>query len=312
MHTSEPNPTDLHGVLDRFEVESNQIVESFLSDITSQAPPSIIYHYTNDSGLKGILETGIIWLSDVFKLNDPSELSYGFSIFLECLRNRAPELHRIAVTMQVFLDRIQDSAQYFICSFSEDGDDLGQWRAYADNGCGYALGFDAKALETAFAAQMCGQVPNSATFPVTYNDAKLANVHNKIIDSFQSLRSRIKQSETTLQEDVIKFLVLLAAHAAHASLYFKHQGYSNEREYRFLRVFEANHPLAEMKLRFRPYSAIKYIEFDWKNATQGALKEIVVGPAAEFSKASRFARECARMFYAGTISISRSNIPFRP
>ncbi len=96
----------------------------------------------------------------------------------------------------------------------------------------------------------------------------------------------------------------------HASLYFKHQGYSNEKEYRFLRVFEASHPLAVMK-RTRSYSLVKYIEFDWKKATQGALKEIVVGPAAEFSKASRFARECACMFYGGTISISRSNIPFR-
>ncbi len=118
MHASEPSPQDLHGVLEQFGRDANQIVESFLSDIASREPPPIIYHYTNDSWLKGILETGKIWLSDAFSLNDPSELSHGFSIFLESLRNRAPELHRIAELMLHFLNRISDSAQYFICSFS--------------------------------------------------------------------------------------------------------------------------------------------------------------------------------------------------
>lgn len=124
--------------------------------------------------------------------------------------------------------------------------------------------------------------------------------------------SKIQRSETTHQKDEkIRLLRLLAVHAVYASLYFKHKGYCNEREYRFLRVLDANQPPTEWKLRFRPYTVVKYIEFDWKSATQEALKEIVVGPAANFSKASRFARECARMFYAGTITISRSNIPFR-
>jgi hypothetical protein len=238
MHTSEPNPLNLQGVFDRFKHEANQIVKSLKSDVASQESPPIIYHYTNDSGLKGILESGKIWLSDAFSLNDPSELSHGFSIFLESLRNRAPELQKIAEAMQYYLDHIADSAQYFICSFSACRDDLGQWRGYADNGCGYALGFDTKALEIAFAAPSCGHVPNSETFPVTYDDAKLADVRCKIIDSFLSLMSRRKPSKTTSREDQVKLLVALTKHAMHAGLYFKHQGYSNEREYRFLRVFD--------------------------------------------------------------------------
>jgi hypothetical protein len=34
-------------------------------------PPPIIYHYTNDAGLRGILESGKLWLTDIFDLNDP-------------------------------------------------------------------------------------------------------------------------------------------------------------------------------------------------------------------------------------------------
>jgi hypothetical protein len=39
-----------------------------------EEPPHIIYHYTGDVGLRGILETGQLWLTDVYGLNDPSEL----------------------------------------------------------------------------------------------------------------------------------------------------------------------------------------------------------------------------------------------
>lgn len=157
MHASEPIPSDMQSALDRFRDEARQILNSLLSEVHSRELPPIIYHYTDDSGLKGILETGKVWLSDIFSLNDPSELSHGFSIFIDALNSRAnngpPENRTFAASVRSFLDRIQDSAQYFICSFSATGDDLGQWRAYADNGHGYALGFDAKVLKTAFEVQ---------------------------------------------------------------------------------------------------------------------------------------------------------------
>ena len=35
------------------------------------------------------------------------------------------------------------ASHFFICCFSGDSDDLGQWRAYDDNGQGFALAFDA-------------------------------------------------------------------------------------------------------------------------------------------------------------------------
>jgi len=42
-----------------------------------------------DVGLRGILETGQLWLTDVFSLNDPSELNHGFSLLLKALLNKA-------------------------------------------------------------------------------------------------------------------------------------------------------------------------------------------------------------------------------
>ncbi len=306
----------MQNALNEFEEEAKKIVASFSEDMGSQPPPQFIYHYTNDVGLKGILETGKIWLSDAFSLNDPSELRHGFSILTSILDKRAatkPE-KGFAKLMQDSLGRIQDFAQYFICSFSASGDDLGQWRAYADNGHGYALGFNAQALETPFAAQDCDGIPNCATFPVTYDDAKLAGIHQKIVNKMFSLISLPcgeNLSEAVLRAYMANLAVLLASHAMHASLFFKDENYRNEREYRFLQVHKAGEVLTDMKLRARPYTLVKYLEFDWKSADPSALKRIVVGPAADRPKAQRFAKDCGDMFYPGIVSIEHSEIPYR-
>ena len=44
---------------------------------------------------------------------------------------------------------IEQVAHFFVCCFSKAEEDLGQWRAYADNGRGYSIGFDAHMLEQA-------------------------------------------------------------------------------------------------------------------------------------------------------------------
>jgi hypothetical protein len=122
--------------------------------------------------LKGILETGEIWLTDIFSLNDPSELRHGLSHALKILNTKAatgpPESKIFAKDFGAFTQQggIQRSAHYFMCSFSSCGDDLGQWRAYADNGRGYALGFDGKGLEKAFDKQ--GRAPILRALPITY------------------------------------------------------------------------------------------------------------------------------------------------
>ena len=82
-------PQDMIDALAKFDSTAKQIIDSFCKTLESQEPPQTIYHYTNDVGLKGILETGQLWLSDIFNLNDPSELSHGFSHAVKILNNKA-------------------------------------------------------------------------------------------------------------------------------------------------------------------------------------------------------------------------------
>jgi hypothetical protein len=81
-------PRDMQEALEKFNDEAEEIVHSFLGTLESQPPPPLIYHYTNDVGLKGILETGQLWLTDIFSLNDPSELTHGFSVAINALTSK--------------------------------------------------------------------------------------------------------------------------------------------------------------------------------------------------------------------------------
>lgn len=57
-------------MLVRFAKEADHIVQAFAITLESRQPEPIVYHYTNDVGLRGILESGCLWLTDIFSLND--------------------------------------------------------------------------------------------------------------------------------------------------------------------------------------------------------------------------------------------------
>jgi hypothetical protein len=57
--------------------------------------------------------------------------------------------------------------------------------------------------------------------------------------------------------------------------FFKHEAYNNEQEYRFFQIHR----------------------FDWRSLAAGALKEIVIWPAADRDKAFQFVTDCLRSFH---------------
>jgi hypothetical protein len=104
--------------------------------------------------------------------------------------------------------------------------------------------------------------------------------------------------------------MLLTLHILHTILFFKHEAYASEREFRFLQIYKADEP-PPMKVRARRYGLVKYREFDGRNIAPHALKKIVVGPAADYATASQFAKDCLGLFHFNNIEVARSEIPYR-
>ena len=312
-------PRAMQDALARFNEEAEKIVHSFLATLELQPPPPIVYHYTNDVGLKGILETGQLWLTDIFSLNDPSELTHGFSVAINALTSKVASDSLVgqhfAKDFAAFAEQgaIQKIAYFFMCSFSSCGDDLGQWRAYADNGRGYAIGFDAEALENGFTKKDGIPIPNNSTFHIAYNDARLLGVQSRIVERMRNLiilPARRGLQNSTINVYMRELQMLLTLHVLHTILFFKHEAYANEREFRFLQIHKADEP-PPVKVRARRYGLVKYREFDWRSIAPDALKKIVVGPAADYGTASQFAKHCLGLFRFNNVEVARSEIPYR-
>src|SRR5262245_39192678 len=81
-----PLPPDLLAAIKKFSGEAETLSNALSSELDKHPRPSLVYHYTNDEGLHGILKSGSFRTTDIFYLNDPSELRHGIAPALEALR----------------------------------------------------------------------------------------------------------------------------------------------------------------------------------------------------------------------------------
>jgi Protein of unknown function (DUF2971) len=116
---------------------------------------NIIYHYCSIEAAISILTNKTIRFSDINMMNDAEESQWGYSIFEQAASQilkrdgltddfkkliEGLDLEFIDVIDRVWSPMGQKILQFISC-FSTDGDSLSQWRAYADDGRGVAVGF---------------------------------------------------------------------------------------------------------------------------------------------------------------------------
>jgi hypothetical protein len=115
-------PQDMRDALDVFSQGAENLVAGWVKTLGAPAP--VIYHYTNDVGLHGILESSQLWLTDIFRLNDPSEVDHGFSRAIDVLKRKVAsgpqDRGKFAEGLAGFAKRygIEKLGKFFICSFS--------------------------------------------------------------------------------------------------------------------------------------------------------------------------------------------------
>ena len=79
-------------------------------------------------------------------------------------------------------------------------------------------------------------------FPVTYNDRKLVELNVQLVErafSLLSLPYGRGLSSEGIREYTNELFELFSVHALRSVLFFKHEAYKNESEYRFLQVHTA-------------------------------------------------------------------------
>jgi hypothetical protein len=135
-----------------------------VKEILHRDPPGILYHYTNQAGLLGIINTKEIWASHTQYLNDQREFRHAIDIAKAELESmlHAPAYaeHRVLLEeMQIAIAESIESVNVCVCSFSENGDLLSQWRAYGGGSGGYSIAFNGRFLRQICDHEDCWLVP---------------------------------------------------------------------------------------------------------------------------------------------------------
>jgi len=114
--------------------------------------PWLLFHYSSASGILGILESNSIWSSTVDGLNDLKEMDHASDVlthsFSNWLRVRGLiDETKIKILSKELVSHRNRNTGICVCSFSEEGDLLSQWRADGADGRGISLGFNSILLK---------------------------------------------------------------------------------------------------------------------------------------------------------------------
>ncbi len=109
-----------------------------------------LYHYTDQNGFMGILTTQELWASKIQYLNDEKEHTLALELTASHLKELIKKTKDIELKcrLEYYLETIPyiKNQNICVCSLTENGDLLSQWRGYSRDLGGYSIGFNTCAL----------------------------------------------------------------------------------------------------------------------------------------------------------------------
>ena len=115
-----------------------------MSDIMSKVkrvPPNELFHYSDFTGLNGVITNKEIWMGDLLFLNDEKEYQLGLDLFKNELdiqkKQYANTSFGIFLNSLNSIEELLKQSPPLSFSLTEESDLLSQWRGYTKNGIGF-------------------------------------------------------------------------------------------------------------------------------------------------------------------------------
>ena len=269
----------------------------------------LIYHYCDSNAFFAICTNRKLWMNDLHSMNDFMELHWGDSIWEQSANTRIEKYGK------EFLDEIDEVIHFsgfqsllLANCFSTDKDVLSQWKAYADDGKGYVIGFNAK--------ELLG-LPIRA-LQVLYDKEQQIKEATATIDALYQLK----------QEDSNEFKTFCNVFGYDLSA-FKNPAFIEEKEIRLIHLldfkksndfmklvdkggiyFGEDRKGEEIKFRIKQDIPTPYIELDFSNNNKiNPFKEVVIGPKNEVMKTA--IRIFLETIGIEKVEINKSNASYR-
>ena len=245
----------------------------------------ILYHFTTVEGARAILRSKTLRLSEFSMMNDKSEYTYARDKFVKTYREREVWVEEVPRWMAAIrLVTHEPATTMMIASLCEDGDDVGLWDRYANQGNGCVIGLDAHWL-----ADRAGV----AIRRVSYNPDYLRDFVNAGLGMLQDQYQDNPSDLDTLTELASFFVLDLYA--------FKDPRFQSEKEIRIGRLTATDEsapyclidpgghradgtgtpPLPVLR-RNGPFGPVRYIDLPLQNDGQdSAIKSVGFGPSTK-------------------------------
>ncbi len=234
-------------------------------------PPLTLYHYCPADTFMKILESRSLWLTDFSKMNDYAEESWAAKIVYSSHKKLSREEGATPCFCQHYHREYESrriTSRKFLCCFSENGDVLSQWRAYAANGSGFAIGFSTHRLKAIKSIPIPDMPDDRRKFlmKICYDAKK----QSEFIEQCLALNKNAEEVES----------LTTAYHLAFLSIAMKNPGFAEEKEWRIvyspldprLNIHAPRNPIAfrNTSRGIAPYFVHKF--------DHDAVSEIIIGP----------------------------------
>jgi hypothetical protein len=187
--------------------------------------PRHLYHYSSLAGIRGILNSKSIWLSDILLMNDEHDGKYWSIVFRDVQRKKSvPPIIRDPFERGSGVG-IGSAYYSYIACFSPEYNLDSQWKHYADEGRGCALEFSFEAVrDNADGGKAYGWTP------MEYDEDVQREQATRTIDFAIDVLRR-ERTDLTRQE-VDEYWKCAAFSYLVCGTRFKRPTYSSEKEWR--------------------------------------------------------------------------------
>lgn len=239
----------------------------------------ILYHYCGLEAFLSIIKNSTLWLSDIRKSNDYLECVYCRDKINEKIRgfleDDKEDLEAWNFGYNINSDLSMDMISYVAC-FSENKDQLSQWRGYADNGAGIAVGFSRESF-----ADLKEAAPSHISFwKVIYDEKEQEKFIERIArESIKAMETKpVAQVAAELNQNYrLQFPVLKNASFEEEEWRIIFNDSFSKRK----RHVGKNILFSGIRYTVREKRLVSYIEMDFSKLKHNAIKEIWIGPKAE-------------------------------
>lgn len=287
-----------------------QEVKEFTQELNYISPENrFLYHYTDLSGLSGIIKSHNIWLTNSMYSNDDEEITYGYRIVKEVIdeesKKRGRQDRKNFLMKLAELVREPTPEGVYTCSFCRDDNLLSQWRGYGANGTGVSIAFDGVLLIDMLVSDE-SEKGLMRIWKVFYKKETQKKIIRKAIDFFFNMTVS-EEDKPRLAADAIQFFIPT----------FKHSGFEEEQEYRliFTPFPDCN---SELDFRVARGMLIPYYTFrsligmeDPNSQYQLPLTGVRVGPSMNKSLNIQSVRMLLEKAGYSSIEIKSADIPYR-